>query len=271
MNRSLFAILLTIPLFGCMEALQILDEIAKSSGNTQQQNQPEELQIVYENKPYKKFYFHNKDLCRIENCGGQDFENRSCDKQDYVDPDDAYLMYAHEKNNKYYFLEKEALKLRISSKKCIVSEEQYKKIQQEQNEKLLKAEKNGTAFVKKNFGKPYCTKLFIYYDKNGEIADESREYPYMLSERKKNCVFLTEFKILQVRNDGFIVQRADAKTLLLREAPGLHFIEKNKNDADLIDGDTITGFFEYIGTHSFSLGSERKTVMKFKHHIRKKQ
>ena len=34
MNRSLFAILLTIPLFGCMEALQILDEIASSGVDT---------------------------------------------------------------------------------------------------------------------------------------------------------------------------------------------------------------------------------------------
>ena len=82
-------------------------------------------------------------------------------------------------------------------------------------------------------------------------------------EKKKNCFFKARFKIIQAQatSDGMLV----SGILKIFGADETVFVIKHKNDYDQVDGDFISGLFEYMGNYSYESAFGTTTVLKFKH------
>lgn len=200
--------------------------------------------------------------------------------------DDKYNVVAKSEDNKKRFIEgKYRLTMPLSTmNKCTIDEKTYKKQKEaekiaaqkkaaaiaEQKRKAKEAEAAKAAAEKRaaekeaarknneilaKYGKPLCD---LY---EGNVRDLWKE-DYDVTEKKKNCLFMKSFKVSQTVSDGFL---AYATTVWGNNQQGPYFIVKNKNDADVVDDEEITGLFEYIGTYSYDSMMGPKKVLKFKH------
>ena len=198
---------------------------------------------------------------------------------------DKYNVVAKSKDSKKIYLKNDIVGMIIpvqKMKKCTINEQTYKaeKIAAqkkaaaiaEQKRKAKEAEaakaaaekramekeaarKNNAVLVK--YGKPLCEPY-----KAGD-SDEDKMVFYDVTEKKKNCLFIKNFKISQTVSDGFLAYTTYGYWSAQQQGP--YFIVKNKDDADVVDDEEITGLFEYIGTYSYDSVMGPKKVLKFKH------
>ncbi len=198
---------------------------------------------------------------------------------------DKYNVVAKSKDSKKIYLKNDIAGMIIpvqKMKQCTINEQTYKaeKIAAqkkaaaiaEQKRKAKEAEaakaaaekraaekeaarKNNAVLAK--YGKPLCEPY-----KAGD-SDEKKMVFYDVTEKKKNCLFIKNFKISQTVSDGFLAYTTYGYWSAQQQGP--YFIVKNKNDADVVDDEEITGLFEYIGTYSYDSVMGPKKVLKFKH------
>ena len=126
---------------------------------------------------------------------------------------------------------------------------------------LEQATKKYNDKILSKYGKPYCSpaKVVEIYD-DGSYGVTGGGY----AGRMKDCLFEKKFYIDSVLSDGMIAYDRKAECVwgsCFDNGGGPYYIIKNENDAEKIDGDYVSGFFEYVGVHN-SLGG---TMLKFKH------
>ncbi len=200
--------------------------------------------------------------------------------------DDKYNVIAKSKDNKKRVLRGEVDRLTMplsTMNKCTIDEKTYKKQKEaekiaaqkkaaaiaEQKRKAKEAEAAKAAAEKRaaekeaagknnkiltKYGKPLCDPY-----KAGD-SDIGKLY-YDVTEKKKNCLFIKNFKISQTVSEGFLAYTTNG----WRGQEGPYFIVKNKDDNDVVDDEEILGLFEYIGTYSYDSVMGPKKVLKFKH------
>ena len=145
------------------------------------------------------------------------------------------------------------------SKKAIDKKEAVKKEAAEKERKAKQEIEKTVAELNdgviKKYGKPFC---IPFTSKNIIPNPVEIGGGFNPQERKKkDCLFIGNFSIRQVTEDGMLVTSNGEDT---------YFVIKNKDDADKIDGDVIRdGLFEYVGNSSYESLRGTKTVLKFKH------
>ena len=184
-----------------------------------------------------------------------------------------------------------ALAAKIAAKKA--AEKKAKIESEKKREAEQKAsEKNNN--VMKNYGKPFCepfkaesinlplgVEKIDWGETKGNIGAEGYEdgfvNGYYVSgakyvEKKRDCLFRATFHVDQVTPDGVLVyDRQEICEGYYRrychdENKGPYFVVPNEKDTDLVDGDSISGLFEYVGPYTYqSVLGAPKTVLKFKH------
>lgn len=200
--------------------------------------------------------------------------------------EDKYNVVAKSKDNKKRFLDgKYRLTMPLSTiNKCTIDEKTYKKQKEaekiaaqkkaaaiaEQKRKAKEAEAAKAAAEKRaaekeaarknnkiltKYGKPLCEPY------EAGDSDEAKMLFYDVTEKKKNCLFIKNFKISQTVSEGFLAYTTNG----WRGQEGPYFIVKNKDDNDVVDDEEILGLFEYIGTYSYDSMMGPKKVLKFKH------
>ena len=200
--------------------------------------------------------------------------------------DDKYNVVAKSEDNKKRFLDgKYYLTMPLSTiNKCTIDEKTYKKQKEaekiaaqkkaaaiaEQKHKAKEAEAAKAAAEKRaaekeaarknnkiltKYGKPLCEPY------EAGDSDEAKMLFYDVTEKKKNCLFIKNFKISQTVSEGFLAYTTNG----WRGREGPYFIVKNKDDNDVVDDEEILGLFEYIGTYSYDSMMGPKKVLKFKH------
>lgn len=205
-----------------------------------------------------------------------------------INKDTPYYIFAKSKDKTYSYLSKTEPASRyadiynpveISTKDlstCTFTEKAYKALKQKEKDKANKAAKiaaqkeaakdaekkcalekeaarKNNAFLAK-YGKPLCEPY------GAGDRDEAALF-YDVTEKKKNCLFIKNFRVSQTVSDGFLAYINNG----WRDQEGPYFIVKNKNDADIVDDEEILGVFEYIGTYSYDSVMGPKKVLKFKH------
>lgn len=199
---------------------------------------------------------------------------------------DKYNVVAKSKDSKKIYLKNDIAGMIIpvqKMKKCTINEQTYKaeKIAEqkkaaaiaEQKRKAKEAEAAKAAAEKRTAEKEAARKNNAVLTKYGKPlcnpyeagdSDEVNMLYYNVTEKKKNCLFMKKFKVSQTVSDGFL---AYTTTIIgwSETTQGPYFIVKNKNDADVVDDEEITGLFEYIGTYSYDSVMGPKKVLKFKH------
>ena len=151
------------------------------------------------------------------------------------------------------------------------AEKKAKEKAKKKSENKQKAEKEATVknnYVIKKYGKPYCEPFKAIED------SDSLDYHVIggrYVEREKGCLFEKKFHIQQVLSDGMLVYNR----IWINDWPyghyeknagGPYFLVTNQNDKELVDGDSISGLFEYIGTYTYTaVTGAPKTVLKYKH------
>ena len=199
--------------------------------------------------------------------------------------DDKYNVVAKSEDNKKRFLDgKYYLTMPLSTiNKCTIDEKTYKKQKEaekiaaqkkaaviaEQKRKAKEAEAAKAAAEKRaaekeaarknnkiltKYGKPLCEPY------EAGDRDEAALF-YDVTEKKKNCLFVKNFRVSQTVSDGFLAYINNG----WRDQEGPYFIVKNKDDNDVVDDEEILGLFEYIGTYSYDSVMGPKKVLKFKH------
>lgn len=92
--------------------------------------------------------------------------------------------------------------------------------------------------------------------------------------KKRNCLFEETFLISQVTPYGMLVYGRETvcegynifNQYCYDKKDGPYFVIPNESDKELVDGDYISGLFEYIGNYSYeTIVGAPKTVLKFKH------
>lgn len=157
-------------------------------------------------------------------------------------------------------------------KKAIAIRKAAEKKAKEQAEKKQKAEQEASDKnneVIRKYGKPYCDPF------KSEKKDDN---DYVItggssSRREKNCLFKDTFHISQVTPYGMLVhykrnvcEGGFYHTYCHYEKDGPYFIIPNEKDAELVDGDSVSGLFEYVGPHTYeAIFGAPRTVLKFKH------
>lgn len=196
---------------------------------------------------------------------------------------DKYNVVAKSKDSKKIYLKNDIAGMIIpvqKMKKCTINEQTYKaeKIAEqkkaaaiaEQKRKAKEAEAAKAAAEKRaaekeaarknnkiltKYGKPLCEPY------EAGDSDEAKMLFYDVTEKKKNCLFIKNFKISQTVSEGFLAYTTNG----FRGQEGPYFIVKNKDDNDIVDDEEILGLFEYIGTYSYDSMMGPKKVLKFKH------
>lgn len=195
---------------------------------------------------------------------------------------DKYNVVAKSKDSKKIYLKNDIAGMIIpvqKMKKCTINEQTYKaeKIAEqkkaaaiaEQKRKAKEAEAAKAAAEKRaaekeaarknnkiltKYGKPLCEPY------EAGDRDEAALF-YDVTEKKKNCLFVKNFRVSQTVSDGFLAYINNG----WRDQEGPYFIVKNKDDNDVVDDEEILGLFEYIGTYSYDSVMGPKKVLKFKH------
>ncbi len=90
------------------------------------------------------------------------------------------------------------------------------------------------------------------------------------TERKKDCLFEETFHISQATSNGMLVytkgRTCEYGYCYDKTTGGPYFVTGNANDREKVDGDKISGLFEYIGTFSYeAIFGAPRTVLKLKH------
>lgn len=209
-----------------------------------------------------------------------------------INKDTPYYIFAKSKDKTYSYLSitepaskyadiRNPVEIRTKDlSTCTFTEKAYKALKQKEKDKANKAakiaaqkeaakaaaekravekeaaRKNNAVLAK--YGKPLCNPY------EAGDSDEVNMLYYNVTEKKKNCLFMKKFKVSQTVSDGFL---AYTTTIIgwSETTQGPYFIVKNKNDADVVDDEEITGLFEYIGTYSYDSVMGPKKVLKFKH------
>ena len=209
-----------------------------------------------------------------------------------INKDTPYYIFAKSKDKTYSYLSKTEPASRYADIRnpveirtkdlstCTFTEKAYKALKQKEKDKANKAAKiaaqkeaakdaekkralekeaarKNNAFLAK-YGKPLCEPY------GAGDSDEGNMLYYNVTKKKKNCLFMKKFKVSQTVSDGFL---AYTTTIIgwSETTQGPYFIVRNKNDADVVDDEEITGLFEYIGTYSYDSVMGPKKVLKFKH------
>lgn len=206
-----------------------------------------------------------------------------------INKDTPYYIFAKSKDKTYSYLSitepaskyadiRNPVEIRTKDlSTCTFTEKAYKALKQKEKDKANKAAKIAAqkeaakAAAKKRaaekesarknnkiltkYGKPLCEPY------EAGDSDEAKMLFYDVTEKKKNCLFIKNFKISQTVSEGFLAYTTNG----WRGQEGPYFIVKNKDDNDVVDDEEITGLFEYIGTYSYDSVMGPKKVLKFKH------
>ncbi len=206
-----------------------------------------------------------------------------------INKDTPYYIFAKSKDKTYSYLSKTEPASRYADiynpveirtedlSTCTFTEKAYKVLKQKEKDKANKAakiaeqkeaakaaaekraaekeaaRKNNKILTK--YGKPLCEPY------EAGDSDEAKMLFYDVTEKKKNCLFIKNFKISQTVSEGFLAYTTNG----FRGQEGPYFIVKNKDDNDIVDDEEILGLFEYIGTYSYDSVMGPKKVLKFKH------
>lgn len=205
-----------------------------------------------------------------------------------INKDTPYYIFAKSKDKTYSYLSKTEPASRYADIRnpveirtkdlstCTFTEKAYKALKQKEKDKANKAakiaaqkeaakaaaekraaekeaaRKNNKILTK--YGKPLCNPY------EAGDRDEAALF-YDVTEKKKNCLFVKNFRVSQTVSDGFLAYINNG----WRDQEGPYFIVKNKDDDDVVDDEEILGLFEYIGTYSYDSVMGPKKVLKFKH------
>lgn len=184
-----------------------------------------------------------------------------------------------------------ALAAKVAAKKAAEKKAKIESEKKREAEQKV-AEKNND--VMKKYGKPFCepfkaesinlplgVEKIDWGETKGNIGAKGYEdgfvNGYYVSgakyvEKKRDCLFRATFHIDQVTPVGVLVyDRQEVceeyyHRYCYDENKGPYFVVPNENDKDLVDGDSISGLFEYVGPYTYqSVLGAPKTVLRFKH------